>query len=181
MKWVSIVRPGAVIPTGVVPVPLSAAFCGLFGALSVTTKEALRLPACDGEKTIETLQLPPGARVRPEQPSPTTVKSSVFGTAALFMNSDALPLLVTAIDCGALLVPVSCEVNVSAPGDSETAGADVVLVVDGVQPESDVETEVVPSLTVTRHVGELYALASILNAPVESLLPTTEPGDTVTV
>jgi hypothetical protein len=181
MNWVSIVRPGAVVPAGVVPVPLSAAFCGLFGALSVTTKEAFRLPACDGEKTIETLQLPPGARVRPEQPSPTTVKSSVFGTAALFMNSDALPLLVTVTDCGALLVPVSCEVNVSAPGDSETAGADVVLVVDGVQPESDVETEVVPSLTVTRHVGELYALASILNAPVESLLPTTEPGDTVTV
>jgi hypothetical protein len=109
------------------------------------------------------------------------VKSSVFGTAALLMNSDAFPVLVTVTDCGALLVPVSCEANVIAPGDSETAGADVVLVVDGVQPESDVETEVVPSLTVTRHVGELYALASILNAPAESLLPTTEPGDTVTV
>jgi hypothetical protein len=63
--------------------------------------------------------------------------------------------LVTVTDCGALLVPVSCEANVSAPGDSETAGADVVPVVDGVQPESEVETEVVPSLTVTRHVGEL--------------------------
>ena len=147
--------------------------------MSVTTKEAERLPAWDGEKTIETLQVPPGARVRPEQPSPTTVKSSVFGTAALLMNSDPLPVLVTVTDCGALLVPVSCEPKVSAPGASETAGADVVPV-EGVQPESEVETEVVPSLTVTRQVGELYPLASILNAPDESLLPTTEPGDTVT-
>ena len=177
MNWVSIARPGAVVPAGVVPVPVSAAFCGLFAALSVTTSEAVRLPAWDGVKTIDMVQLPPGPRVRPEQPSPTTVKSSVFGTAALLMNSDPLPVFVTVTDCAALRVPVSCEAKVSAPGASETAGADVVLV-DGVQPESEAEAEVVPSLTVMRQVGELYGLASILKAPVESLLPTTEPGET---
>jgi hypothetical protein len=152
MNSVSIATPGAVVPAGVVPVPLSGALWGLFGALSVTTKDAVRVPACAGEKVIETLQLVPGASVRPEQPSLTTVKSSVFGTAALLMKSDAVPPFVTCTDCGALVVPVSCEPNVSDVGDSETAGA---LVVDGVQPASDDEDVVAPSLTVTRQVEEL--------------------------
>ena len=154
MNSVSIASPGAVVPAGVVPVPLNGTLCGLFGALSVRTNDALRLPAFDGEETIETLQLAPGASVRPEQPSPTTVKSSVFGTAALLMNSEPLPLLVTATVCGALRVPVSCGPKVSALGTSETAGV-VEVLDDGVQPESDLETVVVPSLTLMRHVGEL--------------------------
>jgi hypothetical protein len=92
--------------------------------------------------------------VKPEQPSPTTVKSSVFGTAALLMKSDPLPVFVTVTDCGALRVPVSCEPKARELGASVTADVPVLLV-DGVQPESELDTEVVPSLTVTRQVEEL--------------------------
>jgi hypothetical protein len=74
--------------------------------LSVKLKLAERVPGAVGEKVIETLQLAPAASVSPEQPSLTSVKSSVFGTAALLMNSDALPLFATVIDCGALVVPI---------------------------------------------------------------------------
>jgi hypothetical protein len=66
--------------------------------LSVTVSAAVRVPVAVGEKVIDMAQLVPGGRVRPEQPSPTTVKSSVLGTAALLMNSDALPVLATATD-----------------------------------------------------------------------------------
>jgi len=184
MNCVSIVSAGGVAPAGVVPVPVRGACCGLFGALSVTVSCAERVPASVGEKVIETLQLLPTGRVRPEQPSWTTVKSSVFGTAALLMNSDALPVFLTVTCCGALVVPVSCAANVSDDGDSETAGAEVVGggdVPEGVQPASRAVADVEPSLTVTWHVDELYGVDWILKAPVESLLPMIPPGLTVTV
>jgi hypothetical protein len=101
---------------------------------------------------IETLQLVPAASVRSEQPSLTTVKSSVFGTAALLMNSDAVPVLVTVTCWGGLVVPVSREASVNEAGDSATAGADVDgggEVVVGVQPASEADVDVEPSLTVT--------------------------------
>jgi hypothetical protein len=69
---------------------------------------------------IETLQLVPAASVRSEQPSLTTVKSSVFGTAALLMNSDAVPVLVTVTCWGGLVVPVSREAHVNEARDSTT-------------------------------------------------------------
>jgi hypothetical protein len=94
---------GAAVP---LPVPVSGTDCGLRAALSVKLKLAERVPGAVGEKVIETLQLAPAASVSPEQPSLTSVKSSVFGTAALLMNSDALPLFATVIDCGALVVPI---------------------------------------------------------------------------
>jgi hypothetical protein len=139
-------------------VPVSGAVCGLFGALSVTVNCAERVPASVGENVIEALQLAPTASVRPEQPSLTTVKSSVFGTAALLMKRDAVPVLVTVTSCGALVVPVSCEPNVNDVGDNETAGADVEGggdVVDGVHPASEADADVEPSLTVTWQVDEL--------------------------
>jgi hypothetical protein len=178
MNWVSIASGGAVVPAGVVPVPLSGTVCGLPGALSVSVNAAVRVPACEGENVIETLQLAPAASVSPEQPSSTSVKSSVLGTAALFTKSEAEPVFVTVTDCGALVVPVSRVPKVSDVGENETAGDEVV--VDGVQPESVVEADVEPSLTVTRQVEELYELASILKAPLPSLVPVTEPGVTTT-
>src|SRR5919199_5546793 len=122
-----------------VPVPVSGTVCGLLAALSVSVKVAERVPASVGEKVIETLQLDPTASVRPEQPSPTTVKSSVLAppTAALLMNSDAVPVLVTVTSCGALVVPVSRDAKVSDVGDKETAGADGD--VEGVHPASEAD------------------------------------------
>src|SRR5215211_7388501 len=86
---------------------------------------AERAPDAVGEKVIDTLQLAPAASVRPEQPSLTCVKSSGFAprVAALLMNSDALPVFVTVMDCGALVVPIACSAKVSEAGENVTAGA----------------------------------------------------------
>jgi hypothetical protein len=67
-------------------------------------------------------------------------------------------VLVTVTCCGALVVPVSCDAKVRDAGANEAAGAEVEggdEVVDGVQPASEADVEVEPSLTVTRHVDEL--------------------------
>jgi hypothetical protein len=56
-----------------VPPPVSGTICGLPGALSVRTKLAVRVPDAVGLEVIDTLQLVPAARVRPEQPSFTSV------------------------------------------------------------------------------------------------------------
>jgi hypothetical protein len=90
-----------------VAVPVIGTVWGLLAALSVSVKFAERVPEAVGENVIATLQLDPAASVRPEQLSFTSVKSSVFGTAALLMNNDAVPLFLTVIDCGALVVPIA--------------------------------------------------------------------------
>jgi hypothetical protein len=157
-KRVSIASAGAVVPGAVVPVPVREARCGLFGALSVTTSEAVRVPTFWGLKAIDMVQLVPTASVIPEQPSPTTVKSSVFGTAALLMKSDAVPLFVTDTNWPALRVPMSWEPKSSEAGESETAGADGGGGggdgCDDVHPESDAVAEETPSLTVTWQVED---------------------------
>src|SRR5215467_11794432 len=99
-NWVLIASGGGV--TEPVPVPVRGAVCGLPGALSVMVSAALRIPEAVGEKVTDMLQLVPGVSARPEQPSLTTVKSSVLGTVALAMNVDVSPVLVTVIVCGAL-------------------------------------------------------------------------------
>src|SRR3954449_8239572 len=88
---------------------------------------AERLPDAVGEKVIDTLQPDPGASVRPEHPSLTCVKSSGLAprVAALLMNSEPVPVFVIVIDCGALVVPISCAANVSDVGVNVTAGAAV--------------------------------------------------------
>src|SRR5262245_3663548 len=104
-----------------VPVPVIGTACGLFAALSVSTKLVERVPLAVGENVIDTLQLVLAGRVRPEQPSSTWVKSSEW-VAALLMNRDPLPELVTVIDCGALVVPIACAAKVSDVGANVTAG-----------------------------------------------------------
>src|SRR3954470_24133954 len=134
-----------------VPVPVTDAVCGLFGALSVMISEPLRVPVFVGWKLIDMSQLVPGASVRPEQPSLTAVKSSGLAplTCALLMNSDALPVLATLIDCGALVVPRSCAAKVSDGGVSVTAGDDAGGGdEDALQPDSPAEAELAPSGTV---------------------------------
>src|SRR5215217_2694856 len=107
------------------PVPAIGTVCGLLAALSVRMNVAERAPDAVGEKVIDTLQLAPAASVRPEQPSLTCVKSSGFAprVAALSMNSDALPVFVTVMDCGALVVPIASSAKVSEAGENVTAGA----------------------------------------------------------
>src|ERR687885_501700 len=107
-----------------VPVPVSGTLCGLLAALSVRVNAAERVPEAVGANVIETLQPVPGASVRPEQPSLTSVNSSVFRTAALLMKRPALPVFVTVIDCGALVVPIACAAKVRDVGVSATAGAE---------------------------------------------------------
>src|SRR3954453_11921853 len=86
---------------------------------------AERVPDAVGEKVIDTLQPDPGASVRPEHPSLTCVKSSGLAprVAALLMNSDPVPVFVIVIDCGALVVPISCAANLSDVGVNVTAAA----------------------------------------------------------
>src|SRR5437867_3743472 len=101
---VSIASAGGAVPAGVVPVPVIGAVCGLPVASSLTISVAERAPASVGEKVTATAQLVPAASVRPEQPSLTSVKSSGLAprTAALLMNSGALPVLATVTDWAAL-------------------------------------------------------------------------------
>jgi hypothetical protein len=103
-------------------------------------------------KAIDIVQLVPGASVSPEQPSPTTVKSSVPGTAALLMKREAVPVFETETNWGALRVPMSCEPKSSELGESETAGA--VAGCEGVQPESEAVADETLSLTVTWQVDD---------------------------
>jgi hypothetical protein len=49
-----------------------------------------------------------------------------------------------------------------------------------VHPESRAEADETLSLTVIWHVDDEYGDDWILNAPLESLVPVTEPGETVT-
>src|SRR6478672_11584530 len=110
-----------------VPVPAIGTVCGLAAALSVRMNVAERSPEAVGEKSIATLQLVPGARVRPEHWSSTWVKSSGLAprVAALLMNSAPVPELVIVIDCAALVVPIAWAVNVSDVGENVTAGVPV--------------------------------------------------------
>jgi len=50
----------------VVPVPLSAVFCGLPAALSATPNAAVRIPLAVGLKVSLMLQLAPGANELPQ-------------------------------------------------------------------------------------------------------------------
>src|SRR5262249_35250650 len=118
-NWV-LIASGGVVPG---PVPGSGAGCGLPGGVSVAGSAADRGPVALGGEVSDMVQPAAGARVRPEQPSPTTVKSSVLGTAALLMNSGASPLLATVTDCAALVVPMACAAKVSDAGVNVTAAA----------------------------------------------------------
>src|SRR3954454_3406869 len=150
-----------------VPVPVTDAVCGLFGALSVMISEPLRVPVFVGWKLIDMSQLVPGASVRPEQPSLTAVKSSGLAplTCALLMNRFALPVLATVIDCAALVAPTSSEGKLSDDGVNVTAGAGVGVGdgdgdgdgdgEDAVHPDSLADAELDPSVTVIWQVDEL--------------------------
>src|SRR5436189_6280174 len=86
------------------PVPFNATFCGLSGALSVSTNVALRSSIRAGLNLTVIRQLFPGATCFPEQLSLKRVKSLQLSPAitALLMYKGVPQTLVTVILCAVL-------------------------------------------------------------------------------
>jgi hypothetical protein len=89
-------------PTGVTPVPLSCALCGLFEALSLTVSVPVRTPSAVGVKVAEILQLPPAASVAgaighvevcPKSPE-TEMLLIASGAVVVLLRTMALDVLV---------------------------------------------------------------------------------------
>ena len=92
-----------------VPVPESVTVCGLFAALSLIERVAVRFPVADGVKVTLTVQVPLGVTVAPVQVSALLAKSLAFEPVSptLVMVRFAVPLLVTVRPVPALAVPTS--------------------------------------------------------------------------
>ena len=90
-----------------VPVPLKPTVCGEPDALSVMATEPDRLPAADGLKITETVQLAPAATLTPQVL--VWLKSAAFVPviATLVMDSAALPEFETVMVWAALAVLTS--------------------------------------------------------------------------
>lgn len=92
------------------------------------------------------------------------------------MVNGALPVFVAVTVLAALVVPVVCDAYVNVGGLIDAIGAGPGGGGAGVHPDSRAEADVVPSLTVTWHVGELYGEVWTLNAPFPSVVDVTPPG-----
>jgi len=88
--------------TGITPVPLSGAICGVFVALSLTVSVPVRTPSTVGVKVTEILQLPPAATVAgaighvevcPKSPE-TEMLLIASGAVVVFLRTIALGVLV---------------------------------------------------------------------------------------
>jgi hypothetical protein len=123
--WPAKVRlAGVRVTAGAVPVPLSAAVCGLPGALSVMETLAERLPAPPGVNVTETVHVALTASVAGETgQSFACAKSPAFApvTAMPLIESGAVPELRTEIVCAAAVVPTRCEPNPRLLGESVIA------------------------------------------------------------
>lgn len=109
------------------PVPLSATWCGLPDALSVTLTLAVRVPAAVGVKVVDTAQEAPAASVLGLSGHVVVrAKSPAFAPVSEMpvIVSAALPVFFSVADWAALVDPTVCEANVRVDGVSETAGAD---------------------------------------------------------
>jgi len=89
-------------PTGVTPVPLSCAVCGVFEALSPTVSVPVRTPSAVGVKVTETLQLQAAASVAgaighvevcPKSPE-TEMLLIASGAVVVLLRTTALDVLV---------------------------------------------------------------------------------------
>src|SRR5438128_5108384 len=89
------------LTTGPVAVPASATVCGLPLALSVMVRVPVRAPSAVGLNVTVIVQLAPADTLAPQ--SFVWVKSPVIVT--LVIASGALPLLVSVMLCGGLVVP----------------------------------------------------------------------------
>ena len=93
----SVVGDAAIVKSGVVPVPVpvSAAVCGLLASLSATLKVAVTAPVAVGLKVTLIVQLAPAARVAPhavvcaneDAPAPVMLTTMFFTIAVLLFFS----------------------------------------------------------------------------------------------
>ena len=97
--WLRNVRLLAEVVISAVPVPLSAACCGLVVALSVSVSVALCAPSVAGANATSSVQFVLGATVigiAPQVPPPVTVKCTGSDDIALeIINECVVPRLVT--------------------------------------------------------------------------------------
>jgi hypothetical protein len=109
-----------------VPVPVSGTVCGLFTALSVMERLAVRVPLAVGLKVSVTVHVPLTAsvlglsgHVLVWEKSPVFVPLNPMAVIV----SGAVPVLVTVTDCVGLLVPTDWLRKVRLVGLRDTAGA----------------------------------------------------------
>ena|ERR1700677_264356 len=117
-----------------VPAPLSATVCGEPPASSATLSVAVKLAADAGENVMEMVQLAPAARLVPQVLVSAKSVGLVPTMPMLLMVSIALPVLVKAAVCAALVAPLTA-VKLSDAGVSEAAAAGAAVPV----PESEVD------------------------------------------
>src|ERR1700694_5348762 len=104
--------------TGVTPVPVKVAVCGVLAPSSLTLSKAVRVPRPLGVKVTLMAQVPPGARLLPQLlvvclKSPLLLPLSVM----LVMLSVTLWLLMRVMMCGALVEPNICPPKFGIPGE----------------------------------------------------------------
>lgn len=112
--------------TGIIPVPVRLTV-GLTSALSAIVSVALRVPATEGVKKTETVQLAPGASLLGASGQLLeSVKSARF-VAILLMDSFTFSLFVTVTVAAALCTPSTWGPNERFEGVAVTAGTPVPL------------------------------------------------------
>ena len=110
----------------VFPLPLTAIVCGLFAALSMMFKTALRVPVAPGVNIRLMVQVvPPG--------KPLPVQSFVWEKSAVLVPEKTMPLttsvrspaFVSVTAVGALCVETNCGAKIALDGENDTVGGAV--------------------------------------------------------
>jgi hypothetical protein len=138
------------------PVPVSAIVCGELVALSTTVRAAVSVPATDGVKVMERVQLAPAATLVPQVLVWLKLAAFVPLRPMEVMASVAEPVLVSVTVCAGLAL-ATAEAKVSDALLSETAG-----VPDCVPPPPDELLELHPEKT--RRAAEAVARRRRLGA-----------------
>lgn len=110
---------GVVLGEGLVPVPLSAAVCGLPAALSATLTLALRAPAAVGVNVTLMPQLLPAVNVPPHVVVRVKSPGLLPVMVMLEIVSVAPPVFVSVMVCGDVLTPTSELPNARLVGESD--------------------------------------------------------------
>lgn len=119
---------GETLATGATALPVSITLCGLLGALSVTVKDAVRLPVALGAKVILNVQVAPASTLVPQllvwEKSPALAPV----IAMLEIVSVPVPPLDKLSAWAELLVPTAWLVKLTVVPEKVTAGATPVPV-----------------------------------------------------
>jgi hypothetical protein len=111
---------------GAWPVPVSATVWGELAALSATVRVAVKLPAPEGVKVMEIVQLAPAATLPPQLLAWLKLAAFVPLRAMEVMASVAEPVLVSVTVCAGLAL-ATAETKLSEVLLSETAGVPVCV------------------------------------------------------